>query len=474
MKRIQQDIGIIGVGVMGRNLAFNIADHGFSVAVYDRAAAQIESLKTEASGKAIVATTSLREFVQILQRPRIILMLVPAGAPVDAVIEDLLPLLQTGDGLIDAGNSHFRDTDRRTAKLEAMEVLFMGVGISGGEHGARFGPSIMPGGNLKAYERVRAIFEAIAARVQNELCVAYLGSGSAGHFVKMVHNGIEYGIMELIAEAYDLMKRGLRMDNDALHEAFARWNKVELNSFLMEITAGIFLKEDVKTGQRLIDVIMDAAEQKGTGRWTSQDAMDLAVPIPTIDAAVMMREMSALKDERIVAAKHLGIQPRRIQIERNTLIGQIRNALWFSMAVTYAQGMALLRSASEKYDYGIPLSNVARIWRGGCIIRSAMLEDIRKALDRQESLANLMLDPHHSRGLSSREEDLREVLRAGVEVGIPVPAFSASLAYFDAYRSAWLPLSLLQAQRDYFGAHTYERIDQKGTFHTQWREDGDL
>jgi 6-phosphogluconate dehydrogenase len=474
MKRIQQDIGIIGAGVMGRNLAFNIADHGFSVAVHDKADAQIESLKTEASGKAIVATASLQEFVQILQRPRIILMLVPAGAPVDAVIEDLLPLLQTGDGLIDAGNSHFRDTDRRTAKLEAMEMLFMGVGISGGEHGARFGPSIMPGGNLEAYERVRAIFEAIAARVLNEPCVAYLGCGSAGHFVKMVHNGIEYGIMELIAEAYDLMKRGLGMDNDALHEAFARWSKVELNSFLMEITAEIFLKEDVKTGQRLIDVIMDAAKQKGTGRWTSQDAMDLAVPIPTIDAAVMMREISALKDERIVAAKHLGTQPRRIQIERSTLIGQIRNALWFSMAVTYAQGMALLKSASEKYGYGIPLSDVARIWRGGCIIRSAMLEYIRKALDRQESLANLMLDPHHSRGLSSREEDLREVLRAGVEAGIPVPAFSASLAYFDAYRSAWLPLNLLQAQRDYFGAHTYERIDQKGTFHTRWREDENL
>jgi len=454
---------------MGRNLAFNIADHGFAAAVYDKAEEQIESLRAQASGMAVTAAASLREFIPVLRKPRLILMLVPAGRPVDAVIEDLLPLLQAGDGLIDAGNSHFRDTDRRSADLESREIRFMGMGVSGGEHGARFGPSIMPGGHLKIYEQVRSIFEAIAARVQSEPCVAYLGKGSAGHFVKMVHNGIEYGVMELIAEAYDLMKRGLGMDNDALHEAFAQWNEADLRSFLIEISADILLKVDDQTGRRLVDLILDSAKQKGTGRWTSQDAMDLGVPIPTIDSAVMMREMSSLKGERVLASKQIGSPPSLIRIEPDVFLGKIRNALWFSIAVTYAQGMALLKSASAEYGYGTPLSDVARIWRGGCIIRSTMLEEIREALSRQPSLENLMLYPYFTKNLSSRENDLRAVVCAGIGAGIPVPAFSASLAYYDSYRSERLPSNLLQAQRDYFGAHTYERIDKKGIFHTQWK-----
>ena len=471
MSNQPNDIGMIGLGVMGRNLVLNMADHGFSVAGYDRDAEQVKLMLDDAAGQRISATNSIHEFLSTLRQPRSVMMLVPAGKPVDAVIEDLHPLLQPGDLIIDAGNSHFRDTDRRAKDLSSKGLHFMGVGVSGWEHGARFGPSIMPGGPADAYDRVRTLFEAIAAKVGDEPCVAYLGPGSAGHFVKMVHNGIEYGIMELIAEAYDIMKRGLGMNDDALHDVFATWNAGELDAFLMEITAEILVKEDDRTPGRLVDFIKDAARQKGTGRWTAQDAMDLTVPIPTIDTAVSMREMSSLKQERLLASKHFGEGAQRIREDLRTFLKRLRNAVWFAVATTYAQGMALLRSASAEYHYHVPLAEVAALWRGGCIIRSGMLENIRNAYRKRPSLQNLMLDPFFSDNLAAREGDLRSVVQSAVTAALPIPAFMASLSYFDAYRSAWLPANLLQAQRDFFGAHTYERIDEKGTFHTQWTED---
>jgi 6-phosphogluconate dehydrogenase len=471
MAENKQEIGMVGLGVMGRNLVLNIADNGFSVAGFDKDSAQVQALRSEAGERSVTGAESMQEFVDLLRRPRAVMMLVPAGAPVDAVIRDLLPHLEPGDLIIDGGNSHFSDTDLRVKTLAEKDILYLGVGVSGGEHGARFGPSIMPGGSPEAYERVQPIFEAAAARVNDEPCVTYLGPGSAGHYVKMVHNGIEYGLMQLIAESYDLMKRGLGLDDDALHEVFDRWNQAELNSYLIEITSEIFVRVDEQTGRHLVDVILDEAKQKGTGMWTSQNAMELQVPVPTIDIAVAMRNLSAFEEERQAASLALDGPEADLKEGREALIERLHNALYAAVIVTYAQGMAQLRKASNVYAYDLNLEGVARIWRGGCIIRSALLEDIRAAYRTRPDLPNLLLDPHLAEQVMERQQDLRAVVRTAAELGIPAPAMMVSLAYYDGYRSAWLPANLIQAQRDYFGAHTYERVDAKGVFHTQWEKE---
>jgi len=464
----QYEIGMVGLGVMGRNLLLNMADHGHSVAGYDKDASKIEALRKEAEGRDICAATSLKEFVALLRVPRAVMLLVPAGASVDAVIHDLLPYLTRGDLIIDGGNSHFTDSDLRAKTLAERGIQFLAVGVSGGEHGARHGPSIMPGGPRDAYERVRPIFEAIAAKVHDEPCVAWLGPGAAGHYVKMVHNGIEYGLMRLIAEIYDLMKRGLGFTDAQMHSVFDRWNHEELNSYLVEITADIFSRIDEKTGRRLIDVILDEAGQKGTGMWASQEAMDLQVPIPTIDVAVAMRNLSGYKDEREEAARVLHRPLAPCEGDRLKYIGQLRSALYAGMIITYAQGMALLAVASVKHEYHLNLETVARIWRGGCIIRAALLEDIRAAFQARCDLPNLLLDPNISNKVMDHQENLRSLVCAASQLGIPLPGLMVSLGYLDAYRSAWMPANLIQAQRDYFGSHTYERVDAKGVFHTQW------
>jgi 6-phosphogluconate dehydrogenase len=464
------ELGMVGLGIMGRNLVLNMADHGHSVVGYDKDLSKVKALQGEAGDREIRGAKTMEEFVASLRTPRAVMMLVPAGPPVDAVIHDLLPYLEKGDIIIDGGNSYFPDTDLRARNLAEKGIQYLGVGISGGESGARHGPSMMPGGPKEAYERVRPIFEASAARVYGDPCVIYLGPGSAGHYVKMVHNGIEYGLMQLIAESYDLMKRGLRLSDDEMHDVFDLWNQEELNGYLMEITADIFLKRDEQTGKRLIDVIQDEAKQKGTGMWTSQDAMELGVPVPTIDIAVVMRNLSALEEERSAASRALAGPEPLSEDDLWDFVEQLRHALYAAMIITYAQGMAQLRVASKANNYDLDLEAVARIWRGGCIIRAALLEKIRAAYKTNRDLPNLLLDPDLGRAIESRQDDLRAVVRAAAEWGMPTPGLAVSLAYFDGYRSAWLPANLIQAQRDYFGAHTYERIDQKGTFHTQWAE----
>ena len=461
---------MVGLGVMGRNLMLNMADHGFSVAGYDKDPAKVAALSQEAGQLDARGATDIKEFIILLRRPRAIMMLVPAGAPVDSVIKDLLPLLDKDDLIIDAGNSYFKDTDVRARNLKANGIQFLGVGVSGGEEGARHGPSIMPGGPKEAYERVRPVLEAVAAKVNGDPCVTYLGPGSAGHFVKMVHNGIEYGMMQLIAETYDLMKRGLGLNDDALDSVFNSWNDGELNSYLMKITSDIFSKVDVQTGKRLVDEILDVAKQKGTGMWTSQSAMELQVPIPTIDVAVAMRDLSVFAEERQEASAMYQRAKQTFSGDRDLFLAQLGRALFAGMVSIYAQGMALLAVASLKYGYHLDLETVARIWRGGCIIRAALLEDICAAFHARHDLPNLLLDGNLSRKIMDHQEDLRRVVCYAAESGVPAPGLMVSLGYIDSYRSAWLPANLIQAQRDYFGAHTYERIDSKGTFHTEWEK----
>jgi 6-phosphogluconate dehydrogenase len=470
MNDLQYDFGVVGLGVMGRNLLLNIADHDFAVAGLDLDPEKAGALEKEAAaGKPVLGTTSTEKFVQALRKPRALMLLVPAGKPVDGAIASLLPLLEPGEIVIDGGNSYFTDTDRRVTTLAEKGIHFFGMGISGGEKGARFGPSMMPGGDRQAYERLRPIFEAIAAKVNGEPCVTYLGNGSAGNYVKMVHNGIEYGFMQLIAETYDLLKRGLNFSDDELQTIFQDWNKTDVQSFLVEITGEILQQTDEVTGQRLVNVISDVARSKGTGKWTSQNALDLQVPVPTIDMAVLMRDMSKYKAERVVAGTLMARQAAAPSIaDKQALVNQARNAFYFAMIATYAQGLAQLRVASDAYNYGLQLQEVAKIWRGGCIIRAACLEDIRRAYATRSDLPNLLLDPTVSADLLDRQGDMRAILKLAIDQGIPMPAFMSTLGYFDAYRSETLPTNLIQAQRDYFGAHTYERVDQEGVFHTQW------
>ncbi|MCL4468521.1 MAG: NADP-dependent phosphogluconate dehydrogenase [Deltaproteobacteria bacterium] len=469
MSEKKYDIGIAGLGVMGRNLAMNIADHGFSVAGFDIDPAKVTEFEKKGNGRT-KAAASAGEFASLLRRPQAFIMLVPAGKAVDSAINGIFPHLEHGAIIIDGGNSYYKDTDTRMKALAAKGMHFIGMGVSGGEEGARRGPSLMPGGNAEAYKQVRPILEAAAAKVEGEPCITYLGPGASGHYVKMVHNGIEYGLMELIAETYDLMKRYAGMNNDDLHKVYEAWSHGRAGSFLLEITAEIFLKNDEKTGSRLIDMILDRAAQNGTGKWTSQDAMDLQVSVPTIDAAVMMRALSGNKKEREEAAGILKGPEPLFEGERQSFIQQIGNSLYFSMITAYAQGMALLRAASAAYGYGISLKEVARIWRGGCIIRAELLDEIAKEYGIKPGLNNLMMAPHMASVLSDMEHDLRHVISRSVESGIPVPGLMSSLAYFDAWRSRRLPANLIQAQRDYFGAHTYERTDGNGTFHTVWEK----
>lgn len=464
-------IGMVGLGVMGRNLLLNMAEHGFSVAGYDKDPQKVALLRSEAGGLPILAAEDVATFVTFLAAPRAVMLLVPAGPIVDSVIRDLLPFLEQGDMIVDAGNSHFTDTDLRESTLEAKGLHFVGMGVSGGEAGARHGPSMMPGGPAEIYPRLQDILEAIAAHVDDEPCVTYLGPHSAGHYVKMVHNGIEYGIMQPIAETYDLLSRGVGLTDDELGELFSSWNQAELNGYLVEITAEIFRKVDDITGKRLVDVVLDAACQLGTGMWTSQDALALHVPTPTIDSAVVMRNLSGLEAERAAISQKLGKQLHLYPGERNQIIEQCRRGLYAAIILTYAQGFAQLATASKTYTYNLDLSAVARIWRGGCIIRSKLLEPIRDAYQRQPDLLHLLLDQALGEAIFKRIDDLRSVVETAAGLGLPAPTFMATLAYIDSLRSIHLPANLIQAQRDYFGAHSYERVDQRGVFHTQWSKD---
>jgi 6-phosphogluconate dehydrogenase len=464
------DIGMMGVGVMGGNLVLNITDHGFSAAVYDVSPEKTRKfVEEQGRDREILPGYTIEEFVQKLSRPRSVIILVPAGPPVDEAIEGLLPWLEPGDLIIDSGNSHFTDTARREKSLEKIGILFMGMGISGGEDGARYGPSLMPGGARDGYGRVGKILEAVAAHVDGDPCVAYLGPGFSGHYVKMIHNGIEYGLMQLIAETYDIMKRGLGMSGESLAAVFEKWNESELNSYLIEITSRIFRYKDKKQPTVfLIDLILDRARQKGTGKWTSCEAMDLAIPTPNIDTAVEMRNLSAASPERRADSRILGGPDHRFQGDAGRLPERLKKALYFGMILTYAQGMALLRQASATYGFQLSLETVARIWRGGCIIRAALLEKIRSAYKDEPDLNSLLVSPHFAPLLTDLQADARAVVGTAIDLGLPVPGFMASLGYYDSFRSSWLPANLIQAQRDYFGAHTYERTDIPGIFHTDW------
>ncbi|WP_153797575.1 NADP-dependent phosphogluconate dehydrogenase [Foetidibacter luteolus] len=465
------DFGMIGLGVMGRNLLLNMADHGFSVIGFDKDAAKGASLESAATaGTTVKGVTTLDEMVQQLSSPRKIMMLVPAGKPVDDVIESLLPLLQEGDVVIDGGNSYFGDTVRRVNYLLPKGIHFMGMGVSGGEHGARTGPSIMPGGDQNAYNHVKPLLEAIAAKVGDEPCTAYMGKNAAGHYVKMVHNGIEYAIMQLLSEAYDLLHRGMGLTNEELYEVFKTWNEGELKSFLVEITRDIFLQKDDITGKHLVDVILDKAGMKGTGKWTSQEAMNLPVAIPTIDAAVSARTLSGYKDERVQAAAIYKPVVKPVTAKKEQFIQQVGDTLYFATILCYAQGLAMLYKASEELGMDIPLDDVVKIWRGGCIIRSVLLEDFYKAYSKKKKLPNVLLDKGIARLVKKRERSARNVIKVAIANKIPGAALMNALGYYDNYTSERMSTNLIQAQRDYFGAHTYQRIDREGTFHTEWNQ----
>ncbi|MDY6846594.1 MAG: NADP-dependent phosphogluconate dehydrogenase [Chloroflexota bacterium] len=463
--------GVVGLGVMGRNLALNVESRGYTVAVYNRTGSKTkELLEGEGNGKSIVGAFSYDGFVEILERPRKILIMVKAGPAVDAVIEDIKPYLDEGDILIDGGNSFFEDTERRNKSLNEAGLLYLGAGISGGEDGALKGPSIMPGGDPLAWEAVKEILMSSAAKASDgEPCVDYMGPRGAGHYVKMVHNGIEYGDMQLIAEIYDLLHRGLGLSHQALGDLFEEWNQGFLSSYLIEITVDIMKRIDNDTGQPILDVILDEAKQKGTGRWTSQNALDLGVPTHTINAAVVSRIMSGMKDQRVEASQWLkGPSPTFKEGDRDQLVDAAKHALFASKVISYAQGFGLLQAASDAYDYHLELRSVAKIWRAGCIIRAELLDDIMAAYDRNPGLTNLLCDEYFREQVVKRQGAMRYVITTAVGMGIPVYAMSAALGYFDAFRTARLPANLTQAQRDYFGAHTYRRLDKEGSFHTDW------
>ena len=454
-------LGILGLGVMGRSLARNLARNGYEPIGYDISPKLPDDYNLKVS-------SSIEDLVKKLKTPRVLLMMIPAGNPVDKAIESLLPYLEAGDILIDGGNSHFLDTNRRVDALNRKGIYFIGMGVSGGEQGALWGPSLMPGGVEVAWKRLQPLLEAIAAKTKSgETCVDWMGRGGAGHYVKMVHNGIEYGDMQLIAEAYDLLHRGAGISNGKCAEIFAAWNERELSSYLIEITANILKRKDVLTEGYLVDFILDEASQKGTGKWTSQSALDVGAPIPTIDAAVESRLISALKEERVVASEQLG-NSKSFKGDKDHLVSIVEDALYASKITSYAQGIRLLQMASNEFDWGLEISRIVRVWRAGCIIRAELLADIVEAYDRKPDLLNLMLDDVFTKAIISREDAWREVVQTAVGLGIPAMAIGDSLAYFDAFRSKVLPANLTQAQRDYFGAHTYHRTDREGIFHTQW------
>ncbi|WP_431823095.1 NADP-dependent phosphogluconate dehydrogenase [Burkholderia sp. F1] len=467
----KQAIGVIGLAVMGRNLALNIESRGYAVSVYNRSREKTDELIAEFPGRNLVPTYTLEEFVASLETPRRILMMVKAGAATDATIAALKPLLEKGDVLIDGGNTHFTDTIRRNQELAQSGLHFIGTGVSGGEEGALRGPSIMPGGQRDAYDLVEPILKQIAAKAPSdgEPCVAYMGPDGAGHYVKMVHNGIEYGDMQLIAESYAVLKDVAGLTNDELGAVYTDWNQGELDSYLMEITSKIFGKKDDETGKHLVDVILDRAAQKGTGKWTSQNALDLGVPLPLITESVFARVLSSLKTERVAASKVLsGPSATPLQGDRAAFVEAVRRALYLSKVISYAQGFAQMRTASEEYGWNLDLGTIAKIFRAGCIIRARFLQKITDAYAKDPALANLLLDPYFQDIAANYQASLREVVIAAVKAGVPVPAFASAVAYFDSYRSERLPANLVQAQRDFFGAHTFERTDKPGSFHANW------
>ncbi|MEP7107343.1 MAG: NADP-dependent phosphogluconate dehydrogenase [Ferruginibacter sp.] len=469
MQESNYSFGMIGLGTMGRSLLLNMADHNFSVAGYDKDMEKTKLLEKEGAGKPVKAFSSLPEFIQSLQKPRSVMMLVPAGNIVDSVIEDLLPLLEKGDIIIDGGNSHFNDTNRRVTYLEDKGLNFFGMGVSGGEEGARKGPSMMPGGNKEAYQHVKYIFEAIAAKVNGEPCVAYIGPGAAGHFVKMVHNGIEYGLMQLISESYEILRKGLKLDNGAIQKVFENWNEGRLQSFLMEITKDIFSFKKEGADHLLVDDIKDEARAKGTGKWTSQVAMDLELPATIIDTAVSMRDLSKYKLLRVLLSASFGEDRVDLAVpDSEDYLALLEQAFYFAMIATYSQGMHLLSKASAAYKYELNLAEIAKIWRGGCIIRSTFLEQIFKAFSKDTKLVHLLLDEEVQALVNETLPGIRSVVVSSVKAGLAIPAFAAAISYFDTIRSGSMPGNLIQAQRDYFGAHTYELKGQEGFFHTEW------
>jgi 6-phosphogluconate dehydrogenase len=469
MNNVSFDFGMIGLGTMGRNLLLNMADHNFTAIGFDKDPAKATLLESSATaGTTVKGVGSLTEMVQQLKKPRKIMMLVPAGPIVDSVINDLLPLLEDGDIVIDGGNSHYTDTLRRITFLQDKKIHFMGMGVSGGEDGARKGPSIMPGGDAEAWQYLKPILEAVSAKVNNEPCVAYMGKGAAGHYVKMVHNGIEYAIMQLISEVYGVLKNVVGLNNDELHSVFKKWNEGEMQSFLIEITRDIFLKEDDLTKNRLVDMILDKAGSKGTGKWTSQEAMNLPVPVPTIDMAVSLRDISVYKDERVAAAALYKPTIKPFTGNKEKFIQQLHDALYCATIISYAQGLAMLHKASTTLQMDIPLQDVVRIWRGGCIIRSTLLETFTAAFKKDKQLSNILLNKKVATLVKKRQLALRKVIQQSSSAKAPVAGLMSALSYFDAYCTERMPINLIQAQRDYFGAHTYQRIDKEGNFHTEW------
>lgn len=465
-------LGMIGLGTMGRNLLLNMADHGYTVSGFDVDPKKVALLEEDRKDADVKGFNALNELVSNLKTPRIIMLLVPAGNIVDHVIQDLIPLVDKGDIIIDAGNSHFTDTDRRVKYLESTGIHFFGMGISGGEEGARYGPSMMPGGNKEAYEMVRPILEAVSAKVKGESCVTYIGPGASGHFVKMVHNGIEYGLMQLIAETYEILKKGLNLSNEEIHQVFQKWNEGILQSYLLEISRDIFAYREAGSNHLLLDEIKDEAKAKGTGKWTSQIAMDLSLPIPGIDIAVSMRDLSKYKALRVQAAALYSNKKTIFFQEENkfSFIEELEEAFYFAMIITYAQGMHLLSKASEEYKYQLKLDQIARIWRGGCIIRSRFLETIYDAFQQDQYLPHLLLDNSVELIMKKNLASLQSVVISAISHGVAIPAYASSLSYFDTLRNENMPSNLIQAQRDYFGAHTYERIGKEGTFHTHWED----
>jgi 6-phosphogluconate dehydrogenase len=473
----QAKIGMIGLAVMGENLALNIARNGFPIAVYNRDTTKVDKFlaraKDHAEGKEVIGTYSIEDFVKSLERPRRIVLLVKAGEAVDAVVNQLKPILEKGDIIIDGGNSYFPDTQRREKDLKAVGLNFIGSGVSGGETGALWGPSLMPGGDKAAYESLRPIWEAISAKVDDGNCVTYIGPDGAGHFVKMVHNGIEYGDMQLIAEAYDVLRNVLGLQAAELADIFAKWNNGSLQSFLIEITARIFTAIDPETNKPLVDMILDKAGQKGTGKWTSQVSLDLGVPIPTIQASIDARVLSSMKEERVEASKELpGPSASKFSGNKQEFINAVRDALYASKICSYTQGLNLIRAGSKNWNWDINLGEVSRIWKGGCIIRAQFLDKIKQAYQRRPDLPSLLLDPDFKAWVLEAQPRWRTVVTTAQSAGIPIPAMSGSLAYFDFYRTANSPLNLTQAQRDFFGSHTYQRADrpEAGFIHTEWED----
>lgn len=468
------DIGLIGLAVMGENLVLNMESKGYTVAVYNRTVQKVtDFVEGRAKGKNIIGAYSLQDLVDSLKSPRKVMLMVKAGQPVDSFIEQLIPLLDKGDIIIDGGNSNFADTNRRTKRLEEAGLLFIGTGVSGGEEGALNGPSIMPGGSPDAWPVVKPILQSIAAKVEDGTpCCQWVGKEGAGHFVKTVHNGIEYGDMQLISEAYYIMKHALGLSAQELHEVFTEWNKGELDSYLIQITSEIFSKVDQETKQPLVELILDAAGQKGTGKWTSQTALDLGIATPTITEAVFARCLSAIKEERVAASKVLFRPDGKYEGDREAFIEDIRQALYASKICSYAQGFALMREASKEWGWDLNFGEIALMWRNGCIIRAQFLERIKEAFDENPELPNLLVAPYFQKAVEKAQAGWRRVVATAAELGLPIPAFSSALSYFDGYRRDTVWANLIQAQRDYFGAHTYKRIDKPGVFHTEWLAPG--